>query len=56
MAFSMSEQQLVSDLNDKTSFKILRSGYAALIISFLHQEFKQAQRASVPYTELIEHL
>lgn len=56
MTLNMSEEQLTYDLEHASSIKLLKADYAALIISFLHREFKLAQRVAVPYTEVIEHL
>ncbi|GHO53747.1 DUF3375 domain-containing protein [Ktedonobacter robiniae] len=56
MGFDMSEEQLAYTLEHASSIKLLKADSAALIISFLHREFKQAQRVAVPHPEFIEHL
>lgn len=56
MGFDMSEEQLSYTFEHASSIKLLKADSAALIISFLHREFKQAQRVAVSYSEFIEHL
>ena len=56
MGFDMSEEQLTYTLEHASSIKLLKADSAALIMSFLYREFKQAQRVAVPHSEFIEHL
>lgn len=52
----MDYPQLKSDLENAISLKALRNPHAALILSFLHQQFKQAQRVTVDYQFLVAAL
>jgi len=52
----MDEERLAWDLQHAPSIKLLKADNAALIIGFLYQQFKHAQRVSVPLTELVEGL
>ncbi len=52
----MDYEQLAFDLQYAPAVKLLKAEHAALIISFLYQEFKREQRISLPLAELIEHL
>ncbi len=47
---------LAQTLVTSAATRILRSPNAALILSFLYQQFKQAQRSTVPYLQLLERL
>jgi hypothetical protein len=48
--------QLKFDLENSSSLKSLRSPHASLIFSYLYQEFKQRQRITAPYQELVDSL
>lgn len=48
----MTFDQLQFDLKHSPSVKLLRSQNAALVLSFLHEQFKQGQRPSIPFDEL----
>jgi hypothetical protein len=52
----MDYDQLVYDLQHAPGVKLLKADHAALIISFLHRQFKREQRISVPLPELAERL
>jgi len=52
----MDEEQLRWDLEHAASVRLLKADHAAFIASFLHQQFKRAQRVSIPLSELIEQL
>ncbi len=52
----MDEERLAWDLQHAPSIRLLKADNAALIIGFLYQQFKQAQRVSVPLSELVEQL
>ena len=52
----MDYDQLVYDLQHAPSIRLLKADSAAMIISFLHREFKHEQRIAIPLTELAEHL
>lgn len=56
MPSRMDEEQLRWDLEHAASVRLLKADHAAFIVSFLHQQFKRAQRVSVPLSELIEQL
>src|SRR5260221_3219701 len=47
---------LAQTLVTSAATRRLRSPNAALILSFLYQQFKQAQRSTVPYLQLLERL
>ncbi|HLV97683.1 MAG TPA: DUF3375 domain-containing protein [Ktedonobacterales bacterium] len=48
--------QLEFDFKHAPSIRLLRSDSAPLIVGFLHQQFKQKQRFTIPYSELVERL
>lgn len=52
----MDHDQLLFDLKQAPSLKLLRRDNAALIISFLYRAFKGAQVVSIPLNDLIERL
>jgi uncharacterized protein YPO0396 len=52
----MDHDQLLFDLRNAPSLKLLRRDNAALIISFLHRAFKSAHAASLPLNDLIDQL
>ena len=52
----MDYDQLAYDLQHAPGVKLLKADHAALIISFLHRQFKREQRISVPLPELAERL
>ena len=56
MPFKLDEEQLAQDLQHAPSIKLLKADHAALIIGFLHQQFKYTQRVSIPLHELLEEL
>jgi hypothetical protein len=52
----MDYQQLKFDFENSLSLKSFRSPHAPLIFSFLYQQFKQRQRITAPYQELVDSL
>jgi hypothetical protein len=48
--------QLKFDLENSSSLKSLRSPHASLIFSYLYQQFKQQQRITVLYQDLVDSL
>jgi len=48
--------QIKFDLENMPSLRLLRQQHASLIISFFYQQFKQQQRVTVPYEELLGNL
>src|SRR5258708_22178798 len=48
--------QLAYDLQHAPALRLLKADHAALIISFLHRQFKQEQRIAIPLTDLSERL
>lgn len=52
----MDEERLAWDLQHAPSIRLLKADNAALILGFLYQQFKRAQRVSVPLSELVEQL
>jgi len=52
----MDHDQLLFDLKQAPSLRLLRSPNAALILSFLHRTFKRDQRISIPLAELVQWL
>ena len=52
----MDFDQLAYDLQHAPGIRLLKADHAALIISFLHRQFKQEQRIAIPLTELSERL
>jgi len=52
----MDYDQLVYDLQHAPGVRLLKADHAALIISFLHRQFKREQRISIPLPELAERL
>lgn len=52
----MYHDDLLSSLRQSATIKLLQSQNAPLILSFLHNEFKQKQRVTIPQTELTEAL
>jgi hypothetical protein len=52
----MDHDQLLFDLKQAPSLRLLRSQNAALILSFLHRTFKRDQRISIPLAELVQRL
>ncbi len=52
----MDFDQLAYDLQHAPGLRLLKADHAALIISFLHRQFKQEQRIAIPLTDLSERL
>ena len=52
----MDYDQLAYDLQHSSGIRLLKADHAALIISFLHRQFKREQRVSIPLAELVERL
>ena len=52
----MDFDQLAYDLQHAPGIRLLKADHAALIISFLHCQFKREQRVAVPLPELAERL
>ena len=52
----MDYAQLRFDLENSPSLKSLRSPHASLIFSYLYQQFKQQQRITAPYQDLVDSL
>src|SRR5579883_2141674 len=52
----MDYDQLAYDLQHEPGVRLLKAEHAALIISFLHRQFKREQRIAVPLPELVERL
>lgn len=52
----MDYDQLAYDLQHEPGVRLLKAEHAALIISFLHRQFKREQRIAVPLPELAERL
>lgn len=52
----LDHDQLQFDLRQSASVRLLKSPNAPLILSFLHQMFKQEQRVSLPYATVLERL
>ncbi len=52
----MDYDQLTYDLQNAPGIRLLKADHAALIISFLHRQFKREQRIAVPLPELAERL
>ena len=52
----MDYDQLTYDLQNAAGIRLLKADHAALIISFLHRQFKREQRIAVPLPELAERL
>ena len=52
----MNFDQLAYDLQHASGIRLLKADHAALIISFLHRQFKREQRIAIPLTELSERL
>lgn len=48
----MEYDRIKYELENSPSFKLLRSRSAPLILSFLHRQFKQRERISIPRSEL----
>ncbi len=48
----MDYEQIKYELESSATFRLLRSDHAALILSFLHKQFKVTQRVSVAQLEL----
>ncbi|MCC6972500.1 MAG: DUF3375 family protein [Anaerolineae bacterium] len=47
---------LLQTLSTSAAVRVLRSPNAALMLSFLYYQFKQSQRPTVPYLQLVERL
>src|SRR5260221_5322559 len=47
---------LTQTMATSSAIRIMRSPNAPLILSFLFQQFKQSQRPTMPYLQLLEHL
>src|SRR5689334_20281627 len=56
MPFRLDEDRLAWDLQHAPSVKLLKAEHAALIIGFLYNQFKVAQRVTIPLAELVEQL
>jgi Protein of unknown function (DUF3375) len=52
----MDYDQLAYDLQHASGIRLLKADRAALIISFLHRQFKREQRIAIPLPELAERL
>lgn len=52
----MDHDSIQLKLKHEPAMRLLRSDNAAFIISFLHEQFKQAHRITLPYAELLESL
>lgn len=52
----MDHDQLVFDLANAVSVKLLRTPHAPLLLSFLYREFKQSGRVTIPHSTLVETL
>src|SRR5260370_21413634 len=52
----MDYDQLAYDLQHVPGARLLKADHTALIISFLHRQFKREQRIAIPLPELAEHL
>jgi hypothetical protein len=52
----MDYDQLAYDLQHAPGIRLLKVDHAALIISFLHHQFKHEQRIAIPLPELVERL
>jgi hypothetical protein len=52
----MDYDQLTYDLQHSPGVRLLKAEHSALIISFLHRQFKREQRIAVPLAELAERL
>ena len=52
----MDYDQLAYDLQHAPGVRLLKADSAALIISFLHRQFKREQRMAIPLAELAERL
>lgn len=52
----MDYDQLAYDLQHAPGVRLLKADHAALIISFLHRQFKREQRIAIPLAELAERL
>ena len=52
----MDYDQLAYDLQHAPGIRLLKTDRAALIISFLHRQFKREQRITIPLPELVERL
>ena len=52
----MDYDQLTYDLQHAPGIRLLKAEHAALIISFLHRQFKREQRVAIPFAELAERL
>ncbi|NJO84809.1 MAG: DUF3375 family protein [Blastochloris sp.] len=52
----MDYAQLKFELDNTPALRVLRQQHAALILSFLYQQFKQTQQLAVPYQQLADAL
>ena len=52
----MSHDEVRLHLEGDAGLRLLRSGNAPLILSFLHAEYKRRPRAAIRHEELQEHL
>ncbi len=52
----MDYDQLAYDLQNAPGIRLLKADHAALIIGFLHRQFKREQRIAIPLPELAERL
>jgi hypothetical protein len=52
----MDYDQLSYDLQHAPGVRLLKAEHAALILSFLHRQFKREQRIAIPFPELAERL
>jgi hypothetical protein len=53
---AMRHDEIASNLRQSAAVKLLQSQNAPLILSFLHDQFKQKQRLTIPHTQLSENL
>ena len=56
MPSALDYEQIELDLQHAPGIKLIKAENAALIITFLHRQFKQEQRVSIPLGELAERL
>jgi len=56
MPSALDYEQIELDLQHAPGIKLIKAENAALIITFLHRQFKQEQRVSIPLGELVERL
>lgn len=52
----MTHDDVKKHLDSNVTLRLLRSANAPLILSFLHTQFKQRPRVTIPQSELLDHL